>query len=499
MIPLKEEPTVNATLCFSQEDADALLSCQSHLALAGNVVIASARHENLLAHYTRTLLAGLNSGRANAVAIRRMPKSSDALLERFNEHLANLDISALQTKRVVKTREVWLYELPGPAETELLQMAGKMIRQFKASGVSLMVHSRQARPDSPHLQKLAGRMQAKHVAFQTPTEDQCRELAEKARGCPEAGQINQLIRSLGVALETETPAELAEISSPADLAELMQQAEKNLPREPSAPIQPQQQSQRLQAPVSAQRKTPTADPVKHPASGVSNTRILISSGVASLLVIGLYLSPGSDVFSLLDKGMVWAQSLAAPTQVATTEAPEQAQPDATSGQPTVPTVAQTTPEQAPALTAPEEQILAPATDSSKVEPKAESMAVAAMPLPTAVAPVVMDEEAGLKALFPVTSPAQPQQQAAQPPAPARPDVEPGVYVQHASFRLPQSALIWKNNNAQIPGVKVFAKGERFVTVSGPFLDRGEATNYLAEFGVTATPYFITSDVLAVRS
>ena len=82
MIPLKEEPTVNAALCFSDDDAETLASCQSHIALAGNVIVASARHENLLAHYTRTLLAGLNEFAERSVAIRRMPKSSDGLLER---------------------------------------------------------------------------------------------------------------------------------------------------------------------------------------------------------------------------------------------------------------------------------------------------------------------------------------------------------------------------------------------------------------------------------
>ena len=56
MIPLKEEPTINAALCFSEEDAQTLLRCQAALAHAGNVVIASARHENLLAHYTLSLI-----------------------------------------------------------------------------------------------------------------------------------------------------------------------------------------------------------------------------------------------------------------------------------------------------------------------------------------------------------------------------------------------------------------------------------------------------------
>jgi hypothetical protein len=103
-----------------------------------------------------------------------------------------------------------------------------------------------------------------------------------------------------------------------------------------------------------------------------------------------------------------------------------------------------------------------------------------------VSPVPADVEEGLKALFPVAQPVTPV-------------VEPGIYVQHASFRLPQSALIWKSNNSQLPGVKVASKGERFVTVSGPFIDRGQAVQYLAEFGITARPYFIDGDTLSMQS
>ena len=111
MIPLKEEPKLKSALCFSDEDAEQLLSCQAAIAQAGNVVITAARHENLLAHYTRTMLAEINQAASRTVAIRRMPKSSDGLLDGLNEHLASLDMASLETKRVVKTREIWLYEL----------------------------------------------------------------------------------------------------------------------------------------------------------------------------------------------------------------------------------------------------------------------------------------------------------------------------------------------------------------------------------------------------
>ncbi len=490
MIPLKEEPTVNAALCFSDDDAEALASCQSHIALAGNVILASARHENLLAHYTRTLLAGLNEFADKSVAIRRMPKSSDGLLERLNEHLNSLDISALQTKRVVKTREIWLYELPGPAESELLQMAAKMVGQFKAAGVSIVVHSRQARPDSPHLQKLARRMRAKPVVFQTPTEEQCKALAEKARGCPESAQINQLIRSLGIRLESDEASEMAEINQPASLSALMQQAEKKLPTpnpvpKPKAPVS----SEGMAAAVRADR----------PASGVSNTRIVVSSGIASALVMALYLSPGVDAFSAFDKGMAWFQSIGAIQ-------PEQKPADSVPAT-KAPVIAITSNKTADGQ-APAQKISVPVMLTTPPEPAAiEISTEVADPSPAVVTPLgaedtvalPTDEEAGLKALFPVPLPAEAAQTPAEISTASNPAVESGVYIQHASFRLPQSAVIWKNNNGQIPGVKVFAKDERFVTVSGPFSDRGQATEYLAEFGITARPYFISANVLTPRS
>ena len=130
MIPLKEEPNVSSTLCFSDEDAEQLLSCQNTLAHAGNVLITAARHENLLAHYTRTMLAEINQSASSTVAIRRMPKTREGLLDGLNEHLTSLDMASVETKRAVKTREIWLYELPGPTQSDLLQMAAKMIGQF---------------------------------------------------------------------------------------------------------------------------------------------------------------------------------------------------------------------------------------------------------------------------------------------------------------------------------------------------------------------------------
>ena len=496
MIPLKEEPTLNAALCFSEEDAQTLLGCQASLAHAGNVVIASARHENLLAHYTRTILAEINkaSGLADAkVAIRKMPKSSDGLLERLNAHLAAMDIAALQAKRIVKTREIWLYELPGPAQSELLQMAANMVKQFKAAGVAIIVHSRQARPESPHLQKLAERLRAQHVVFQTPSEAQCQALAEAAKGRPEAGQIQQLIRSLGVTVEYDESANLAELPAASDLSKLMRRAEQMLPaREQAQALD----SSAAAALPSTNKKTLQAP--KPPISGVSNTRVLACSGIACLLIVGLYFSPNADFFrwagsttsALTSSASAWLSEQVAAPQTTPAAIPN-VQADAQGEQVSRVNM----PIAKPDLVAPQ---IAAADVAKPNTPLPNNAAASAQQPQTAAGPQVVDAEEGLKALFPVVTPLVTSNavNAAAPAERPRPTAfEPGVYVQHASFRLPQSALIWRNNNNQLPGVKVAVKADRFVTVSGPFVDRGQAREYLTQFGITAQPYFIDGSVL----
>lgn len=489
MIPLKEEPKVNAALCFSDEDAQLLLSCQATIAQAGNTVIASARHENLLAHYTRSMLAEINRSSSSTVAIRRMPKTNDSLLETLNEHIATLNLSALQAKRVVKTREIWLYELPGPAQSDLLQVAANMVRQFKAAGISIIVHSRQARPDSPHLHKLAERLRAKHVAFQTPDEEQCRKLAASAKGSSEAGQVNQLIRSFGITLESDETADLESMPATTDLAELMQRAGQKLPvpKIHSAAPNANQDAAPVKTAKTKAAKAKTGPATDRPAKapvlprGVSNLRMLVSSGIACLLVVGLYLSPSFDTHATFTQAVSWGQAQLQSVQMNSvqTNSVDAANTEAAASD-VLPLAAAEVPLALPGLNAENTK----AAEQIPVQTQQD----AAPPIRQ-----TDDSEASLMALFPVATP-----QLSTPPQPT-PVFQPGVYVQHASFRLPQSALIWKNNNSQLPGVKVAAKGQRFVTVSGPFVDRDQASQYLAEFGINVSPYFISGDVLRAQA
>ena len=184
------------------------------------------------------------------------------------------------------------------------------------------------------------------------------------------------------------------------------------------------------------------------------------------MIAGLNYSPNLDPYAAISNGVNWAQAQIAsagassvktegPPEVSAVTAPASSV-EARSR--TVPVAAKETPVPGDPVTLPAAAALTEPAKKSAESPISVS-AKAEQPSSTAT-----DTEEDLKALFPVA-------------APVTPVVEPGIYVQHASFRLPQSALIWKKQQS-IARRQSRQQGERFVTVSGPFIDRGQAVQYL---------------------
>jgi hypothetical protein len=101
-----------------------------------------------------------------------------------------------------------------------------------------------------------------------------------------------------------------------DLAELMQRAGQKLPVpkiHSAAPNANQDAAPAKTAKTKAAKaKTgPATDrPAKAPVlpRGVSNLRMLVSSGIACLLVVGLYLSPSFDTHATFTQAVSWGQA-----------------------------------------------------------------------------------------------------------------------------------------------------------------------------------------------
>ena len=460
MIPLKEEPTLAEALCFSPEDSDAVDTCRRALTHAGSVVITAAGNESLLAHYTRVLLSqmpGQNASGQSKCSVRRMPRDKDALLAALNRLLAELDFESVGGKQKVPTSEIWLYELPGPSDSELIVTTAKMIRQFKAAGVSIIVNSRQARPGSELLSKLSQRVRGTLVEFALPDKESCIALAEKVAGTSDALQVNGLIKDLGYTIQKTQPATLA--AFPQDLNDGLSTQEMLTQRRPVKST--------TQVPGNI---APTAAlPTPQRLSPAAKKSLLVSGVFVSVALFGLYAINGNNWANMQSSASTLYADFTQSAEVVSSSIGE------TATNPSVEAVAVV------AASPSAEQTLTPGAQSSVVTKSPEQMASLEASLAQTLE--ATDSEESLAELFVVTPP--------------RPNAN-AVYIQHASFRLSQGAYIWKNNAKGLLDAQIFSKGKvdtRYVVVSGPFADRLEAQQYLDNVGVSDKAYFILGSVL----
>ncbi len=459
MISLKEEPTIAEDLCFSPEDSDALDTCRRALTNGGSVVITAAGNESLLAHYTRVLLSqmpGQNTLDRRKLSVRRMPKDKDALLAALNRLLADLDFASVGAKKKVPTAEIWLYELPGPSDSELIVTTAKMIRQFKAAGVSIIINSRQARPGSELLSKLSQRVRGTLVEFALPDKNSCIALAEKVAGTSDALQVNGLIKDLGYTIQKSQSASLSSFpqETPVDL--------------PTQQILTQRNS--VKTPPRAPNKiSPTADLPSTRSIGRESKKFLLVGGIfVSVAMFGFYAVNENNWVDMQSSASTLYSDLAQSNEVispvdeiSTNRLGKEVKAVAASANAGQTTLA--IPEQTVVSKSPEQMAALEESLAETLEPN--------------------DSEESLTELILVTPPL---------PNPS------AVYVQHASFRLSQGAYIWKNNAKRLSNAQIFSKGSadsRFVVVSGPFIDRLDAQQYLDSVGVTDKAYFILGDVL----
>ena len=410
MIPLKEEPTLAEALCFSPEDSDAVDTCRRALTHAGSVVITAAGNESLLAHYTRVLLSqmpGQNASGQSKCSVRRMPRDKDALLAALNRLLAELDFESVGGKQKVPTSEVWLYELPGPSDSELIVTTAKMIRQFKAAGVSIIVNSRQARPGSELLSKLSQRVRGTLVEFALPDKESCIALAEKVAGTSDALQVNGLIKDLGHTIQKTQPATLAKF--PQDLNDGLSTQEMLTQRRPVKST--------TQVPGNI---APTAAlPTPQRLSPAVKKSLLVSGVFVSVALFGLYAINGNNWADMQGSASTLYTDFTQSAEVVSSSIGE------TATNPSVDAVA------AVAASPSAEQTGAQASVVTKSPEQMASLeASLAQTLEAA------DSEESLAELFVVTPP--------------RPNAS-AVYIQHASFRLSQGAYIWKNNAKRLSG------------------------------------------------
>jgi hypothetical protein len=459
MIPNRNKPEQPGVGDFTVEHEHARRQVARALQVGGSTVIVAADQPGLTAYYVARILEQLSALERNlAPTIRKLPADRDSILQVLNERLANIDLanvadSSPGTKH--RAREIWVYESLTSFNADGVCFGAKIIRQFQAAGISLLVSVTPGETNAAALKKLMHNCKAQRWDFAAPSQKQCDDAMTIAAGTSSFGAVQGVIRDMGMMANLQTPPEVLDFPKAAAYAE------------PS--IDTDLDVRQLLKAQRKQNKSQRAQSVAATAQEPRKKRFVLAQLVAGIAFIGFIVTLQFDLLPMtVDTENPVLDS--APASITDADTPVV---DVI----TVPTVVVET------VSMDEPVVFAEALASGDgiEQPVAEAV--------TSIVPAVA-EEAELMALF-----AEPERAphasealltsepvAALPPVKAEPKKALGVFVQHGSFAQLQGALVMQNNLPATLSTKVHVKGanpKRFVVLSGPFADRQMARDTLA--------------------
>ena len=460
MIPKRDNQERPGVGDFTIEHEQARRQVAAALQVSGSTVIVASERPGLTTYYVARILEQLSALERNlAPKIRQLPADRDGILDVLNERLANVDLDNVADARVApkhRAREIWVYESLTSFKADGVCFGAKIIRQFHAAGISLLVSVTPGETNAAALKKLLHSCKAQRWDFRSPTQKQCDDAMALAAGTPSFGAVQGVIRDMGMMANLQTPPEVLDF--PKATAHGAPSMDTDFDVRQLLKAQRKQNKSRRSLPVSA---APDEQPKK---------LFVLFQLVAGIVFMGVVVSLQFDLLPRISDNPepgVAVATVSAIDQVA--EAVNAAEVAATEMTPIKETAAQA--------------VVAQSEDLSVVA-ATETITIASTP------PVVVND-ADLMGLFADPEPIDLAQQVrevvptvasaavVQPPAAAK--KRAGIFVQHGSFAQLQGALLMQNNLTEEVLTSVYVKGtnpKRFVVVSGPFADRQIAKNTL---------------------
>ena len=493
----------------------------------------SSDNDGLLDHYGRLLINKLRKSDGLQVEVF-LPQNTEALLDRFNQILADLSIDEARNAQTSQApRRVLLAHDAKAISERDMQLMSRLVQDFPGAHVSvvLLVDKIGSQMHEKNLEKFGQRLM--RWPLETPSREEGETLLEMARSAGYEVEVKKVLAATGyskpakpIAVPTAAPAETApeekNVISAGELAAMRQKALKGSVErtEPSMDTA-------VDVPVAVALTEPATDTSTKPRVNVPVS--LIVRWIAALFLVllvamtviillfpqrmgpMLYNSPllkaqlpewaMNAVVSFTGKpptAQLEEAKAAAKENNASVLAP---QTDITDKKPASDKPAVTV-ESAPKSDLKPAEIpvkteIKPDVTTDKTIPKAEVKAetkVEAKAEPVVIAPATKAEPATAAATV-TSSPAEALAPRSERGADnAVRQARPGSYfVQHVSLNSMAEAQEWRAqfaalNKSRIAAVKTTDKGVKYVVLSGPFPSQKDAEAFSARPGVPADPW-----------
>ena len=460
MIPNRHKTEQPGVGSFTVEHAHAQRQVGSALQVSGNTVIVASEQPGLTAYYVARILKQLSTLERNlAPRIRKLPADRDGILQALNERLADVDlanVADLGTSLKHRAREIWVYESLNAFKADSVYFGAKIIRQFKAAGISLLISVTPGETSAAALKKLMHNCRAQRWDFAAPTQKQCDDAMEAAASTPGFSAVQGVIRDMGMRADLQTPS--AVLDFPKTAAHIEPSMDTDLDVRQLLKAQRRQNKKRRIQPGSAAAEAQPRKP------------FALAQLVAGIAFIGIVMTLQFDLMPALSEAETPAVSATTVTGESVKAAELVDESGTTEARVALAEVSADAPQSA--KEAGQSTLANSVTPvSATAADDAELMGLFADPEPVTVSPIT-----GRTA--PVVAAIEPAAQAPVVEALTKPA---GIFVQHGSFALLQGAVVLQNRITDELPTKVFTKGtnpKRFVVVSGPFADRETARDTL---------------------
>ncbi len=497
MIPERKEPQLNRTLFFPDAQAELLARATDQLALSGRAVVLDTGHQAYTRYCIRAIIDDLaqSMGARRAtepVKVRRIRQEREHIVASLNQSVKDLNLSSSHSRNAITTREIWILENAQSNSPDETVFAASLVRQLKSAGISLIITGRSVGAGQTNVEKIAELTQAIPFVIEIPELEECNSLLDQAKLVGSGAEYFALMKEIGLSVESKTPSAIVPFSE-----ELNVKIEETL----------EQDFHELVSPISED------EPPKRRLKVRLNKKKVTYIGVCALFAFVLAAIP---VYVDFDKALKWVSSLdlgnidepvegkgdamAEFISEVSTESKSQMQPlnridfkDLVTESLTLPTSlgekeSKAEPELLVSDVTTENIFLGTGDQSSNKK----SQGTIGDPLNSLAESTSQNIELELGANSAVMEDTSSNA--------VSPLVNPW-FVQHASFRAPQRAFLWKQNQRLDKELKVFSKGEtngRFVVVSGPFDSRELAQSYLNSNNMGNDKFFVPSDKLGER-
>lgn len=171
---------------FGERDASYINEAAQRLRRSGDVVVIESPNHALRDHYVKQILS-LSFLHHPGLTVHRCKKERDSMVNRMNQVL-NAKTSASADKRNFNPSEIWLLDLQGSEDFDLLKLAQTLVGQFGEAGICMLVSCSSVIADNPRFKRWSSRLGIPVWRFELPdTKAMKAFLAQESR----MGAVNQ--------------------------------------------------------------------------------------------------------------------------------------------------------------------------------------------------------------------------------------------------------------------------------------------------------------------